>query len=201
MGRHARQVLRSHRLACTVLAAIGAANIQAQGARDYISIVGSSTVYPFATVVAENFGRRNAGEFRTPKIEPTGSGGGIKAFCGGVGVQFPDVANSSRRITAGEVADCNENGVTAIVEVKIGYDGIVLANAKTSPRYQVTLRDVYLALAKEVPDPSGAQKLVPNPYTTWRRVQRARHGRRLQDVRLGRCSPARSIRRGLSHAA
>jgi phosphate transport system substrate-binding protein len=176
MGNHAQQVMRRRRLVCTMLAAIGAATsgaIQAQAARDYISIVGSSTVYPFATVVAENFGRRNANEFRTPKIEPTGSGGGIKAFCGGVGVQYPDIANSSRRITASEVADCKTNGVTAIVEVKIGYDGIVLANAKASPHYQVTLRDVYLALAKEVPDPSGAQKFVPNPYTRWSEINPA----------------------------
>jgi phosphate transport system substrate-binding protein len=154
-------------------AVTGAAH--AQAARDYISVVGSSTVYPFATVVAENFGRRNP-EFKTPKIEPTGSGGGIKAFCAGVGVQHPDIANSSRRITASEVADCNKNGVMQIVEVKIGYDGIVLANAKASPHYQVTLRDVYLALAKEVPDPSGAQKLVPNPYSKWSEINSALPG-------------------------
>jgi phosphate transport system substrate-binding protein len=155
-----------------LLGAIGVAvttSGYAQGGRDNINIVGSSTVFPFAIVVAENFGRRNAG-FKTPKIEPTGSGGGIKAFCAGVGVQHPDIANSSRRITASEVADCNKNGVTQIVEVKIGYDGIVLANAKSSPHYQVTLRDVYLALAKEVPDPAGTQKLVPNPYAKWSEI-------------------------------
>jgi phosphate transport system substrate-binding protein len=160
---------------CTLLVSVGAATAgaaHAQAARDYISIVGSSTVYPFATVVAEQFGRRNA-SFKTPKIEPTGSGGGIKAFCGGVGVQYPDIANSSRRITAGEVADCNKNGVAQIVEVKIGYDGIVLANAKASRHYQVTLRDVYLALAKDVPDPAGSQKLVPNPYTKWSEINPA----------------------------
>jgi phosphate transport system substrate-binding protein len=151
------------------LSAVAAGSTQAQGVRDYISIVGSSTVYPFATVVAENFGRRNA-KFKTPKIEPTGSGGGIKAFCSGVGVQHPDIANSSRRITAGEVTDCNKNGVAQIVEVKIGYDGIVLANAKTSPHYRVTLRDVYLALAKAVPDPAGSEQLVPNPYTRWSEI-------------------------------
>jgi phosphate transport system substrate-binding protein len=149
MGNHARQVFGT-RLVVTVVAA----------------------VYPFATVVAENFGRRSAG-FKTPKIEPTGSGGGIKAFCAGVGVQHPDIANSSRRITASEVADCNKNGVAQIVEVKIGYDGIVLANAKASPHYQVTLRDVYLALAKDGPDRAGAQKLVPNPYTKWSEINSA----------------------------
>jgi phosphate transport system substrate-binding protein len=171
MVNRVQQALRSRRLVGALLATVGAAVAgagYAQAGRDVISIVGSSTVYPFATVVAENFGRR--GGFRTPKIEPTGSGGGIKAFCGGVGVAYPDIANSSRRITASEVADCNKNGVARIVEVKIGYDGIVLANAKSSPHYQVALRDIYLALAKEVPDPSGAQKLVPNPYTKWSEI-------------------------------
>jgi phosphate transport system substrate-binding protein len=174
MRNHARQIL-GNRLVVTFAAALGVAacgTSQAQAVRDYISIVGSSTVYPFATVVAENFGRRNAG-FKTPKVEPTGSGGGIKAFCAGVGVQHPDIANSSRRITPSEVADCNKNGVAQIVEVKIGYDGIVLANAKASPHYEVTLRDVYLALAKDVPDPAGTQKLVSNPYTTWSEINSA----------------------------
>ena len=171
MGNHAQQVLRG-RLAATLVAALAAGacgSSQAQAVRDYISIVGSSTVYPFATVVAENFGRRNS-KFKTPKIESTGSGGGIKAFCAGVGVQHPDVANSSRRITASEVADCAKNGVAAIVEVKIGYDGIVLANAKAARHYELTLREIYLALAKNVPDPAGGDKLVANPYTTWSQI-------------------------------
>ncbi len=168
MANRARQTLR-RRLIAGLVATVGsvtASSGQAQAVRDYISVVGSSTVYPFATVVAENFGRRNS-NFKTPKIEATGSGGGIKAFCSGVGVQYPDVANSSRRITAGEVAECVKRGVGGIVEVKIGYDGIVLANAKGAPRYQLTLREIYLALAKNVPDPAGAAKLVPNPYTKW----------------------------------
>ncbi len=172
MGNHAQQTWRSRLILCAVLATIGAAvssSSHAQAGRDYIDITGSSTVFPFAIVVAESFGRRNP-SFKTPKIEPTGSGGGIKAFCGGVGISYPDIANSSRRMTAGEVADCAKNGVAEIVEVKIGYDGIVLANAKSAPHYQVTLRDVYLALAKDVPDPTGAQKLVPNPYTRWSEI-------------------------------
>jgi len=175
MGNVARQTSQSRWLLCTALTLIGTASssaADAQAGRDYISVVGSSTVYPFAIVVAEQFGRKNR-NFKTPKIEPLGTGGGIKAFCGGVGVQFPDIANASRRITAAEVADCNKNGVTQIAEVKIGYDGIVLANAKTSPHYQVSLRDVYLALAKEIPDPSGAQKLVPNTHTKWSDVNPA----------------------------
>ena len=83
--------------------------LAAQSARAYVSVVGSSTVYPFATVVAEQFGRST--RFATPKIESTGSGGGLKLFCAGVGVQHPDIANSSRRITATELESCRANGV------------------------------------------------------------------------------------------
>jgi len=171
MRNGARQGFRSRRLAAALLAALGAAaagHSHAQAVRDYISIVGSSTVYPFATVVAERFGR--SGGFKTPKIESTGTGGGIKAFCAGVGVLHPDIANASRRITDSEVADCASNGVTDIVEVKIGYDGIVVANTKSAPHYRLALRELYLALAKNVPDPAGAERLVPNPYTRWSQI-------------------------------
>lgn len=175
MGNRARQSLCFGRLAAVAVAfaltAVASPASRAQAVRDYISIVGSSTVYPFATVVAEQFGRKT--RFKTPKIEPTGSGGGIKAFCDGIGVQFPDIANSSRRITATELATCKEHGVDTIVEVKIGYDGIVLANAKTSTKMDVTLRDLYLALAKNVPDPAGGEKLVPNPYGKWSEINPA----------------------------
>ncbi len=140
----------------------------AQAARDYISIVGSSTVYPFATVVAEQFGRSTA--FKTPKIESTGSGGGLKLFCAGVGVEHPDITNSSRRIKSSEVELCASNGVAEIVEVKIGYDGIVLANSIDNKPYELSLKDVFLALAKDVPAPDGSERLVPNPYNTWNEV-------------------------------
>ena len=136
-----------------------------QAARDYISIVGSSTVYPFATVAAEQFGRRT--NFKTPKIESTGSGGGLKLFCAGVGVDHPDITNSSRRIKASEVEMCASNGVEQIVEVKIGYDGIVLANSTDTEVLKLSLRQVFLALAKDVPDPGGAEMLVANPYQKW----------------------------------
>ncbi|MGI9265058.1 MAG: substrate-binding domain-containing protein [Gammaproteobacteria bacterium] len=136
-----------------------------QSARNYISIVGSSTVYPFATVVAEQFGRTT--DFKTPKIESTGSGGGLKLFCSGVGVDHPDVTNSSRRIKQSEVDSCATNGVKDIVEVKIGYDGIVLANSNKAERYDLTRRDIFLALAKDVPAPDGSATLVPNPYQKW----------------------------------
>jgi len=136
----------------------------AQAGRDYVYIVGSSTVYPFSTVVAERFGRGS--EFKTPKVESTGSGGGIKLFCAGVGVDHPDVANSSRAIKQSEVDTCAKNGVTEILEVKIGYDGIVVASAVGTEPFSLTRRDLFLALAKDVPgDKPGT--LVPNPYRTW----------------------------------
>lgn len=143
-------------------------SVQAQSSRDYISIVGSSTVYPFATVVAEQFGKSTAN--KTPKIESTGSGGGFKLFCAGVGVEHPDITNASRAIKSSEIETCKTNGVTEIVEVKIGYDGIVLANSKKTDAMQLTLKDIFLALAKEVPDPKGGKTLVPNPYKTWKDV-------------------------------
>ncbi len=147
-------------------ATIGVAN--AQSARDYISIVGSSTVYPFATVVAEQFGK--ATEFKTPKIESTGSGGGFKLFCAGVGVEHPDVTNASRRMKKSECEMCKKNGVKDVVEVKIGYDGIVVANDKEAPLFKLTRKDLFLALAKQVPDPKGGEKLVDNPHKTWKDV-------------------------------
>lgn len=137
-------------------------------ARDYISIVGSSTVYPFATVVAETFGKTT--KFKTPKIESTGSGGGLKLFCAGVGVEHPDITNASRRIKKSECDKCAKNGVKDILEIKIGYDGIVLANSKKAPQMSLSRKDIFKALAKQVPDPSGAEKLVDNPYKTWKDV-------------------------------
>ena len=142
--------------------------VNAQSARDYISIVGSSTVYPFATVVAEQFGKTS--RYKTPKIESTGSGGGLKLFCAGVGVEYPDITNASRRIKQSEIDKCRNNGVTEIVEVKIGYDGIVLANSKRTKPMKLSRKDIFLALAKEVPDPKGGEKLVANPYRTWKDV-------------------------------
>ncbi len=138
----------------------------AAGARDQIRIVGSSTVYPFATKVAEQFGRTT--KFPTPVIESTGSGGGFKLFCGGVGTRHPDITNASRAIKPSEVELCRENGVDAITEVKIGFDGIVVANSNQAPRYALTRKDLFLALAKQVPQ--GKEKLVANPYETWKDV-------------------------------
>ena len=144
--------------------AVAAAFAGPAAARDTISIVGSSTVYPFATVVAERFGRTT--DFGTPKIESTGSGGGIKLFCGGIGVDTPDIANASRRMKTSEFEDCQANGVTDITEVLIGYDGIAVANSVESEQLRLTTKDLYLALAKDVPNPDG-DGLVANPYRNW----------------------------------
>ena len=135
---------------------------QAAEARDQIRIVGSSTVFPFATAVAEEFGKTT--DNKTPVVESTGSGGGLKLFCAGVGVDHPDITNASRRIKSSEVERCASNGVTDITEVKIGYDGIVLANSKETEPFSITLQQLFLALAKDVPSEGG---MVPNPNQTW----------------------------------
>ncbi len=163
-------MLKKTAIAAALAATAFAGTTAAQSARDYISIVGSSTVYPFATVVAEQFGKTT--RFKTPKIESTGSGGGLKLFCAGVGVEHPDITNASRRIKESEVRMCEKNGVAEITEVKVGYDGIVLANSTDARPVQLSRKDVYLALAKEIPDPSGAEKLIPNPHKTWKDVNR-----------------------------
>ena len=157
-------------LASLFIGVLAAGNTSAQTGRDYLYIVGSSTVYPFSTVVAERFGRSS--QFRTPKVESTGSGGGLKLFCDGVGVAYPDIANSSRAIKQSEVDACAANGVRGIVEVKIGYDGIVVANAISSSRLSLSRRDIFLALAKEVPGDVAGQ-LRPNPNRTWNDVNSA----------------------------
>ena len=153
-----------------VSAPAASAGAVAQSGRDYVYIVGSSTVYPFATVVAERFGRGS--EFKTPKVESTGSGGGIKLFCDGVGVDYPDIANSSRAIKQSEVDSCAENGVTEIFEVKVGYDGIVVANAIGGEAVDLSRADIFMALAKEVPG-EAAGELIENPYETWADVNPA----------------------------
>jgi phosphate transport system substrate-binding protein len=140
----------------------------AMAARDNISIVGSSTVYPFSTVVAERFGKSTS--FKTPKVEQTGSGGGFKLFCQGVGEQHPDITNASRRMKKSELEQCQANGVTDVVEVLIGFDGIVLANSNEVAALNLSRREIFLALAKEVPNPNGSETLVANPYITWKDV-------------------------------
>lgn len=144
-------------------------------AREQIQIMGSSTVFPFSTTVAERFGR--ATKFKTPVVESTGSGGGLKLFCRGIGVETPDIANASRRIKSSEVELCAKNGVNEIVEFKIGFDGIVLANSKQAERVELSLKQLFLALAKEVPVDG---ELVPNPYKKWSDVDASLPNRRIE---------------------
>jgi len=131
-------------------------------AQQQIQIVGSSTVFPFATAVAERFAQK--GSFPAPVVESTGTGGGIKLFCEGVGDNTPDIANASRRIKDTELEACRAAGVTP-VEVKIGFDGIVLANAKAGPDLVLTPEQIVKALAKDLPGADGT--LAPNPYVNW----------------------------------
>jgi len=147
---------------CTILSAAG---------RETINVVGSSTVYPFSTVVAERFGKSTA--FKTPKIESTGTGGGMKLFCAGVAIDTPDMSNASRRMKSSEFQQCQNNGVTSITEVLLGYDGIVIANSKQSAQIVVSRKELFLALAKEVPAIDGSEKLVTNPYKKWNQINPA----------------------------
>ncbi|MEQ1718227.1 MAG: PstS family phosphate ABC transporter substrate-binding protein [Hyphomicrobium sp.] len=135
-------------------------------ARDQIRAVGSSTVYPFTTAVAEQFGKAGGG--KTPVVESTGTGGGMKLFCAGVGEGTPDIANASRPMKKAEFEDCQKNGVKDIVEIKIGLDGIVLAKAKSGPDLNVSQEELFLALAAEIHDEN--LKFIPNPNKTWQDV-------------------------------
>ena len=133
--------------------------------RDQINVVGSSTVYPFSTVVAENFGNKTG--IKVPKIESTGSGGGMKLFCKGLGTGHPDITNASRRIKKNEFNQCKENGID-VVEIKVGYDGIVIANSKKAKLLNLTKRQIFLALAKQVPEGNKeGGSLVNNPNKKW----------------------------------
>ena len=130
--------------------------------RDQIKIVGSSTVYPYATVVAEKFGK--GGKFKTPVIESTGTGGGMKLFCAGVGANHPDITNASRAIKPKEKTLCEKNGVTDIIEIVVGNDGISFAHSVNSPDADFNKEQLWRALAANV-DVDG--KLVENPYKKW----------------------------------
>ncbi|MEZ5452970.1 MAG: PstS family phosphate ABC transporter substrate-binding protein [Thiothrix sp.] len=136
-------------------------------ARDNIEIVGSSTVFPFSTAVAEQFAKKSG--MAAPKVESTGTGGGMKLFCAGAGIETPDITNASRRMKKKEMESCQANGVNEVTEIKVGYDGIAIAQAKSAQPIKLSRRELYLALAKDVPaGPNG--ELVPNPYTTWKQV-------------------------------
>ena len=162
--------MRSIRLPIIISALVGSSLWAGTAtARDQIRIVGSSTVYPFSTIVAEEFGRTTS--FKTPIVESTGTGGGLKLFCAGAGLDTPDIANASRRIKLSEIELCHKNGVSKVIEVKIGYDGIAIARSKNSPSIDLTLKQIFLAIAREVPTPSSS--FVANPNVTWKDVDPA----------------------------
>ncbi len=135
-------------------------------ARDQVHIAGSSTVLPYATIVAEQFGK-TYNDFKTPIVESGGSSAGLKQFCQGLGEASIDIANASRKIKKSELEECAKNGVKDIIEVQFGYDGIVFAVDAKSDDWALEPKDVYLALAPEVPKDG---KLVANPYKTWKEV-------------------------------
>ena len=140
--------------------------VPALAARDQIRIVGSSTVYPFTTAVAEQFGKSTG--MKTPVVESTGTGGGLKLFCASVGEDSPDFANASRTIKKAEFEDCVKNGVTDIVQIEVGFDGLSVAQSKAAKPLALTKQQLFLALAKMVPDKDG--KLIANPNKTWKDV-------------------------------
>ena len=154
-------------IAYTTAAAVGfVAFAGAASARDQIRVVGSSTVYPFTTAVAEQFGKANGG--KTPIVESTGTGGGMKIFCEGVGEDKADATNASRRIKKAEFELCQKNGVNDIVEFKVGIDGLTIAQSKDGAAVKLTRKQVFQALAEQVPDKDG--KLVANPYKNWSEI-------------------------------
>jgi len=150
-------------IATALAGAMGAGAAFAQS-RNQIQIVGSSTVFPFATAVAERFGQNS--DFPTPVVESTGSGGGFKIFCQGVGGNNVDITDASRRIKNSEIDKCNANGVTP-VEVKVGFDGIVLANSKNSPDFTISREQIFAALARKI---VVNGKTVANPYRKWSEI-------------------------------
>ncbi|RIA46847.1 phosphate ABC transporter substrate-binding protein (PhoT family) [Hephaestia caeni] len=161
-------MLRSFALLAVSALALAACNDQAStggGARDQIRVVGSSTVYPFTQLVAEQFVNKNPG-MKAPVIESTGTGGGMKLFCAGVGAQHPDIVNASRPMKASEYATCKANGAADVIEAQVGIDGIAFAEAKNGPRIALTTADIYKALAA---NPGGK----PNAAKTWKDVNSA----------------------------
>jgi phosphate transport system substrate-binding protein len=137
-------------------------------ARDQIKIVGSSTVYPYSQAVAEEYGKKTGS--KSPVLESTGTGGGMKIFCQGVGEANPDITNASRAMKKSEFEDCIKNGVTDITEIQIGYDGLSIASSKRAKPMDLTKAQIFLALSAEVPD---GDKLVPNPYKKWSEIDKS----------------------------
>ncbi len=169
-------------LAAALLAAqCATAPALADGARNYLYIVGSTTLAPFSEEVAKHVSK--AAKLRPPLLESNGTNGGFILFCEGAGMDYADAVNASRPIKKSEFATCQKNGVGDLLEVKVGYDGIVVANSKKGPPLAITRKELYLALSKQVPDPACKQQpcdtLVTNPYKTWKQINPA-----LPDVKI-----------------
>lgn len=163
-----------HTLVCTAVSILAAASLSTAvnaAGRDTINIVGSSTVYPFTTVVAERFGKSTG--MKTPKVESTGTGSGMKLFCAGMALDTPDFTNASRRMKKSEQEKCAENGVKDVVEMPVGYDGLTVAQAKGAAPLNLTREQIYLALAKQVPHPNGEEKLIDNPNKLWSDIDKS----------------------------
>jgi phosphate transport system substrate-binding protein len=165
---------KSHTAAASFAAAVSMSAVAAliaaapASARDQIKIVGSSTVFPYTQAVAEEFGKKSGG--KSPVVESTGTGGGMKAFCQGVGEGNPDITGASRAMKKSEFELCTKNGVTDVTEILIGYDGLSIAASKKAKPLDLTNEQIFLALASEVPE---GDKLVPNPYKKWSEVDKA----------------------------
>ncbi|MDO7840985.1 PstS family phosphate ABC transporter substrate-binding protein [Sphingomonas immobilis] len=163
-----RKIITAAVPALALTALLGACTDQAAGgggSRDQIKVVGSSTVFPFTTIVAEQFVAKNPGA-KAPVIESTGTGAGMKLFCAGVGAAHPDIEDASRRMKASEYATCLKNGVKDIIEVPVGLDGIAFAEAKNGPKLSLTITDLFKAMAANI----GGK---PNPAKTWADVNPA----------------------------
>lgn len=155
--------------ACATAVSAIASGAVAQQTRDVIQIAGSSTVLPFSSIAAEEFGN-NFSRFNTPVVGSGGSGGGLRQFCSGVGANTIDIANASRPISERELANCKANGVNQVIPVQIGYDGIVFASRADAGTFKLEPKHVFLAQAREVPQ-NG--KWVANPYTNWKQIDRS----------------------------
>ena len=162
-------------LGCAAAAGLMATSAPAWAARDYVWAAGSSTVFPFATRVAENYARKTSA--KAPKVESIGTGGGIKLFCGGSGDGFPDIANASRPMKKSEFDLCASKGVKDIVQIRIGFDGIVIAVDKDGPDYAFKTEHLYLGLAAKV---LRQGLFVTNPYSTWDEIGAGLPGNRIQ---------------------
>ncbi len=166
-GEDVRPRWKAWAIAGAILAALA---IPTAHARGQIKVVGSSTVFPYAQAAAEAYAKKNRA--RAPVVESTGTGGGIKAFCGGVGAQHPDIATASRRMKKSEFDLCARNGTGSITEAFIGYDGLTLAHSRRTQGgvWNLSKGQIFLALASEVPLSDG--RFAPNPYRTWNQIDR-----------------------------